>query len=302
MTIKESALKQIKVHIKNLNDEGFECSIVSEKPYNYESTAIKNKLKFKVQVYFGKKGLKTVIQGNEASEEYIEVKSIVTGNYSLNLTNNQETNYEEYIGTDESGKGDFFGPLVIAGVYVDKNDQDFLSSLGVRDSKKLTDTQINSLAYSIKKKMHDKISVVKINPEKYNLLYQDFQNVNKLLNWAHSKVIHNLLEKYESPNVIIDQFAKTPIDISLKNKFSHINFVQMPKAEKYLGVAAASIIARNALNKWFENKRDEGFNVLKGASKEVESAAKSILKSSNENVLSNLVKLHFKTAKKIFKE
>lgn len=302
MTIKESALKQIKVYITNMNEEGFECSAVAEKPYNYESTVIKNKLKFKIQVYFGKKGLKTVIQGNEATEEYIELRTIVTGNYSLNLKINQETHYEEYIGTDESGKGDFFGPLVIAGVYVDNNDQNFLSSLGVRDSKELTDTQINSLAYSIKKKMPNKISVVKINPGKYNLLYQDFQNVNKLLNWAHSKVIQNLLENYESPNVIIDQFAKTPIDISLKNQFSHINFVQMPKAEKYLGVAAASIIARNELNNWFENKIKEGFNVLKGASKEVETAARHILKSNDENILNNLVKLHFKTAKKIFED
>lgn len=300
MTIKEKALEQIQQHVKNLSIEGFECAPIEEKNYNYESAITKNKTKYKIQIYFGKKGLKTVIQGNNANSEYTEINNIITGNYSLDLFSNHEQNYDEYIGTDESGKGDFFGPLVVAGVYVNKLDQQYLSSIGVRDSKELNDSQINSLAVSIKQKLNSKISIVSINPEKYNLLYKDFQNVNKMLNWAHSKVIKNLLDIHNSEYVIVDQFSKAPLDISLKTEYDKINFIQLPKAEKYLGVAAASIIARSVLNRWFEKKVEEGFKVLKGASKEVENAARSIMNSNDRHILNSLVKMHFKTTKKIF--
>ena len=302
MTIKEQAYRKIYDHRINLLKQSFNCSEIDEKPFNYEITTIKNKQKNKLQVYFGKKGIKTVIQGSNTSPEYNEVDSIVTGSYSLPFTEQKEDHYNEYIGTDETGKGDFFGPLVIAGMYVNMDIQNYLQSLGVRDSKELSDPQINRLAIQIKTKFPKNYSVISIAPEKYNVLYEDFKNVNKLLNWAHSKVIENLYKIYKSEYVIVDQFSKTALNISLKPEFANVNFIQMPRAEKYVGVAAASILARNEMNKWFEKKQNEGFNVLKGASAEVEYAAKKIYNNHDKSTLSNLIKLHFKTTKKIFED
>ena len=296
------ALKKIESLIILLRKNSFNCSPIEKKQYNFETTVLKKNEKIKLLVYFGKKGVKTILQGNTNSEIYSEVESIVTGNFSLKFAKEEDQKYEEYIGTDETGKGDFFGPLVVAGMYVNEEVQNYLLNLNVRDSKELIDFQIDQIANKIKKAYPNNYSVISINPQKYNKLYEDFKNVNKLLDWAHSKVIENIYEKFEVDTVIVDQFSKTPINISLRNKYANVNFVQIPKAEKYIGVAAASILARNQMNKWFNQKRREGFNVLKGASQEVENEAKKILKNGNREKMNELIKFHFKTTKKIFED
>ncbi len=296
------ALKKIESLIILLRKNSFNCSPIEKKQYNFETTVLKKNEKIKLLVYFGKKGVKTILQGNTNSEIYSEVESIVTGNFSLKFAKEEDQKYEEYIGTDETGKGDFFGPLVVAGMYVNEEVQNYLLNLNVRDSKELIDFQIDQIANKIKKAYPNNYSVISINPQKYNKLYEDFKNVNKLLDWAHSKVIENIYEKFEVDTVIVDQFSKTPINISLRNKYANVNFVQIPKAEKYIGVAAASILARNQMNKWFNQKRREGFNVLKGASQEVENEAKKILKNGNREKMNEFIKLHFKTTKKIFED
>ena len=296
------ALQKIESLIILLKKKYFNCTIPEKKQYNFETTVLKNNEKIKLLVYFGKKGVKTVLQGNTNSEIYNEVESIVTGNYSFKFTKEEDQKYDEYIGTDETGKGDFFGPLVVAGMYVNKEIQNYLLNLNVRDSKELSDFQIDLIAVKIKKAYPNNFSVISINPQKYNKLYEDFRNVNKLLDWAHSKVIENIYEKFKPDTVIIDQFSKSPINISLKNQYSKVNFVQLPKAEKYIGVAAASILARNQMNKWFIQKQKEGYNVLKGASQEVENEARKILMNENKEKMYELIKFHFKTTKKIFED
>jgi ribonuclease HIII len=300
--MQNTALKIINSKIKELKEHKFNCSPIEKKQYNFETTVSKNGNKNKLQVYFGKKGVKSVIQGNSDTKEYKEIQSIITGNFSLQFSEKEDQNYDEYIGTDETGKGDYFGPLVIAGCYVDSNIQKFLSNLGVRDSKELVDSRIDKMADEIKSKYPNNFSIISIEPEKYNKIYLEFNNVNKLLNWGHSKVIENIYKKYQPNDIIVDQFSKTPLNISLKKEFAKVNFVQIPKAEKYIGVAAASILARNEMNQWFNKMKREGFNVLKGASFEVESAAKGIYRIQGRQTMSNLVKLHFKTTKKIFED
>jgi ribonuclease HIII len=294
------ALKKIKSLIVLLKKNNFNCTIAERKQYNFETTVLKNNEKIKLLVYFGKKGVKTILQGNTNSEIYNVVDSIVTGNCSLKFAKVEDQQYDEYIGTDETGKGDFFGPLVVAGMYVNKEIQNYLLNLNVRDSKELGDFQIDQIAAKIRKAYPNNYSIISINPQKYNELYEDFKNVNKLLDWAHSKVVENIYKKFKAETVIIDQFSKTPISISLKNQYSKVSFVQVPKAEKYIGVAAASILARNQMNKWFKERRNEGFNVLKGASQEVENEARKILNNGNKDKMNELIKLHFKTTKKIF--
>ncbi|MCW8850969.1 MAG: hypothetical protein OQJ81_13415, partial [Melioribacteraceae bacterium] len=120
--------------------------------------------------------------------------------------------------------------------------------------------------------------------------------------WGHSKVIRDIYSKFKAPTIIVDQFSKAPLTISSEQEFSDVDFIQVPKAEKYIGVAAASILARNEMNKWFYSKQAMGYNVLRGASVEVENSAKTIYLKNGSYELSNLVKLHFKTTKKIFED
>jgi len=144
--IENNALSKINSIRTNLLKQGFICSEVEKKQYNYEINVAKNKEKIKVLVYFGKKGVKTVIQGNNLARVYIEVNNIINGNIEFTFISEANNNYDEYIGTDETGKGDFFGPLVVAGFYVNKNIQAELAKLNVRDSKELSDPQINEIA------------------------------------------------------------------------------------------------------------------------------------------------------------
>ncbi len=298
--IKDSALKQIIELQKLIGSSGFTNTGIEEKLYNYEFTAVKNGTKNKIQVYFGKKGIRKVIQGNSTTSVYEELANIISGNMSLPFTKEKEQEYDDYIGTDETGKGDYFGPLVISGFYATKSNSIQLYDLGVKDSKELSDQQINLIAKKIIKLFPKHFSTILIYPEKYNQLYEKFQNVNKMLNWGHSKVTENILKIHNTKVVITDQFSKEPLQISRLATFSDIEFVQMTKAEKHLGVATASIIARYEMNKWFSRIQKEGIPVKKGASAEVEQAAKLITSKHGKEILPSLVKLHFKTTQKIF--
>src|SRR5206468_713436 len=107
------------------------------------------------------------------------------------------------IGTDESGKGDYFGPLVVAGVYVPDGGREVLAALGVRDSKTLSDGQVERLARAVREAYPT--AVVAIGPERYNALYAKVGNLNRLLAWAHARVIENLLERV--PELVGDGLA-----------------------------------------------------------------------------------------------
>lgn len=300
--IKNNAAKEIKKLLKMLENESFLVSPVSEKEYSYEaeirSSAGKDKLK--LQVFFGKKGRKTIIQGAKDKPIYDDVSNLIFGEKLFD--NRPEFNEPDaYIGTDESGKGDYFGPLVIAGVYVDKKMKDELLSFKVRDSKLMSDNEIKIVAGKINQKYSDKIDVVSINPEKYNQLYLKFNNVNRMLAWGHAKVIENILEKNPAPEVISDKFGdESLIRNSLQQKGREIQLHQFTKAEKYIGVAAASILARAKFINWFDRiKKETGYNLSKGASSHVDKIASSILQKEGEEVLKKLVKFHFKNTKNI---
>lgn len=299
MEIKNDAGRHIDSLYRSVKKSGYEVSSIEEKKYNYEFTAAKNNTKNKIQVFFGKKGIKTVIQGNSSSSEYIELKNISSDNYSFDFVNEEEKDYAEYIGTDETGKGDFFGPLVIAGFYTDKAAKDFLIKSGVRDSKELSDNIINDLAEKICAEFPNNYYIVTIIPEEYNELYEKVGNINEILSRGHSEVIQNLYKSIKTKTVIIDQFSKKDLSIIYSDKFSEVEFIQIPKAEKYIGVAAASIIARRELNKWFLEMDLKNFKLPKGASHQIETAAKNLLRQVGIENLNKFAKMHFKTTKKI---
>jgi ribonuclease HIII len=299
MTLEENAKLQIDLLYNRCSGIGLIVSKVTKKEFNFEFNAQGGKDKVKIQVYFGKKGIKTILQGDLNSGLYRTLNNLILDDPKLAFPESKIKEPEEYIGTDECGKGDFFGPLVVAAVFVNEGTRKSLQRIGVRDSKDLSDYQITSLAGEIKKIIGNRYQIVRISPQKYNELYEQFANLNKLLNWAHSKAIDNLLDNTLCKYVITDKFSKKELDVVSLSKHSEVEFVQETKAEKYIGVAAASILARDNFVEWFESINQKGLNLPKGSSIETEKFAKQLFQKIGKERLSKYAKLHFKTFTKI---
>ena len=271
--------------------------------YFYETDIVKDREKLKLRVYFGKKGLKIVLQGNKDSVIYRTVNEIISGQSSLLFDDKNFIDEPEcYIGTDESGKGDYFGPLVVAGVFVDLSTLNQLKKIGVKDSKLLSEYAISDLSEKIKKIAgENSYNILTINPRRYNELYEKIGNVNKLLAWGHAKVIENVLELNSSDTAISDKFGDEKLILgSLQEKGKNILLRQETKAEKYTAVAAASILARNKFDNWFNSQKTNlKLHIPKGASETVENFARILKNKHGENFLTEVAKLHFKTTKKL---
>src|ERR1051325_1147172 len=203
-----------------LEELGFEFS---PKPYTI-FFAQKNKLS--VAVY--EKGPKVLVQG-KGVEEFVqfELEPKILGEAKLGYEEvHSPEMFAAHFGIDESGKGDFFGPLVIAGVYVDRGIARQLIDAGVQDSKRIgSDARIRALAELIRKATLGLTNKVLIGPAKYNELYRNFGNLNSLLGWGHARVIENLLQKKsDCPRSLSAQFADPRvINKSLLNRGRQIN-------------------------------------------------------------------------------
>jgi ribonuclease HIII len=208
--------------------------------------------------------------------------------------------FEPHFGVDESGKGDFFGPLVIAGIYVDRGIARKLLDAGVVDSKRIgSDARIRALAETIRKNSLGLVETVLIGPAKYNELYEKFGNLNLLLGWGHARVIENLLAKKPAcPRSLSDQFADARvINASLLKHGRKITIEQRPRAESDVAVAGASIIAREAFIDWLERKSNElGLRLGRGVSPSVKENAGKLVELSGPGVLREVAKVHFRTA------
>ncbi len=256
-----------------------------------------------VAVY--EKGPKVLVQGKGA-EEFVqfELEPKILGEAKLGYDEvHSPEMFEAHFGVDESGKGDFFGPLVVAGVYVDRGIARKLIDAGVQDSKRIgSDARIRALAETIRKSTAGLIETVLIGPERYNELYQKFGNLNKLLGWGHARVIENLLaKKSDCPRALSDQFADARvIEQSLLRHGRKIDIEQRTKAESDIAVAAASILAREAFINWLERRGKElGLRLERGVSANVKEAAKKLVEMNGPQVLRELAKVHFRTAHEI---
>ena len=296
---KDSAKKIVDSWTETLKEHSFSVSAPVLNDYNYEIRVTKGSGKLKLLAYFGKNGNKTVIQGDKESQLYNEINNLLFDKIpSKPIVDLPEP--EHYLGTDESGKGDYFGPLVVAGVIVDKTTSLHLKKIGVKDSKLLTDSLMKKMAPEIKRIVNDKFNIIVITPKTYNELHLKMKNVNRILGWSHAKVIENLLLKEDVMTAISDKFGDEKLILnSLQEKGKKINLLQFTKAERYTAVAAASILARNRFNEWFEEKLiKNNLKLPKGASAIVDNRVKEIKAKYGSEYLTDIAKLHFKTTNK----
>ena len=203
------------------------------------------------------------------------------------------------IGIDESGKGDYFGPLVIAAIFVDPATESDLRLMQVRDSKKISDGRILELAPDIR--LVCRHSLVAIGPQRYNELYAKIKNLNHLLAWGHARALENLLQQVDCTLAISDQFGNERLILNaLQEKGKRIQLIQRTRAEADLAVAAASIVARAEFLLRLQRLSHEiGTTLPKGASPAVELAARMIVKKHGQDRLGSVAKLHFKTTKNV---
>jgi ribonuclease HIII len=206
---------------------------------------------------------------------------------------------EGRIGTDESGKGDYFGPLVTAGVFLPEGQEPVMQELGVRDSKRISDNRVREIAETIRAGYT--FSVVAIGPEKYNDLYAKFRNLNKLLAWAHSRVIENILEEVPCTLAITDQFGdKAFVLNALMKRGRNIELIQKTGAEEDMAVAAASILARaEFLKRLFFLSKEIGLELPKGSSPRSDETGLELVNRDGPQVLNKVAKTHFKITQRI---
>jgi ribonuclease HIII len=279
-----------------LLDEGFEFE---SKPYMLYSA---KKGKLNVAVY--EKGPKAVIQGR-GLEEFITfiLEPRVLGEARLGYEEVHSPElFEPHFGIDESGKGDLFGPLVIAGVYVNPEIARTLRDAGVQDSKAITsDKRIRDLAAVIRK-ARVPASVVTIAPPRYNELYRKIGNLNRLLAWGHARVIEDLCGLCpECPRALSDKFADVRVlERALMDKGKKIVLDQRTKAESDYAVAAASILAREKFINWLDEAgKASGVELPRGVSARVKESAVTLIRTHGAEALDRHAKMHFKTASEV---
>jgi len=261
--------------------------------------------KNKLSVAAYEKGPKVLVQGKGVQEfVQFELEPKIFGEAKLGYEEvHAPEMFEPHFGVDESGKGDFFGPLVISGVYVDRGIARKLLDAGVQDSKRIgSDARVRTLAQIIRKTAGGLIETVLIGPERYNELYEKFGNLNSLLGWGHARVIENLLaKKPDCPRALSDQFADARvIKRSLLQHGRKIKIQQRPKAESDIAVAAASILAREAFIGWLERRgKAIGLVLERGVSASVKETAKKLVEKSGPQSLREVAKIHFRTAHEI---
>lgn len=282
-----------------LERDGFEFQ---SKPYTLYAA---RKGKLTVAVY--EKGPKVLVQGRDTGDFVrFTLEPEVLGQAELGYEEVHHPDwFQPHFGIDESGKGDFFGPLVIAGFYTDEATTHRLRELGVTDSKKISsDRKISALAGELRKLPGAVFDVIRIGPARYNEMYAKFGNLNRLLAWGHARVILNLLEKQpDCLRALSDQFARVDVlKRALGDRAGALVLQQRTKAESDPAVAAASILARDAFVGWLDEAGrrlglEQSGGIPKGASARVREVADQLVRERGAGFLTEIAKTHFKTAR-----
>ena len=260
---------------------------------------------------------KCVFQGRDAdlaADFWIETERI--NSRSAQVTSTEDKKEKEKterriplrissIGSDEVGTGDYFGPIVVTASYVDKANIDFLLELGVKDSKKMTDTEIKKVVPKIIEKIPYHTFI--LSNSQYNKLYNSDMNMNKMKAILHNKVLSEFQnkEKYHYDYIVVDQFEnpKSYYNHLQDASFKVYNITFLTKAEdECLSVACSSLISRYIfLRELDKMSKNLGMLLPKGANPQVDAAGIEIVKKFGQDKLTEIAKLNFKNTEKILK-
>jgi ribonuclease HIII len=277
--------------------------VLEEAGYDFEDKphALFSARKGKLNVTVYQKGPKVLVQGKD-TEDFVRftLEPEVLGEARLGYEEvHDPEQFAPHFGIDESGKGDYFGPLVIAGVFTDATIARRLIDAGVMDSKRVTSAaRIRQLAAAIRAVPGCVVEIVSIGPERYNEMYASFGNLNRLLAWGHAKVIARLAEaRPDCPRALSDQFARPEVlQRALRQHGLSLKLEQRTKGESDTAVAAASIIARERFVDWMDKTSAAcGVTLPLGASAAVLQAARELVAKHGRDALGKVAKLHFRS-------
>lgn len=236
---------------------------------------------------------------------FIKKNKIVVNNQQIKLIKQNE------IGCDEVGVGDYFGGLTTCATFVRYDQIEELKKIGVKDSKKITKEKIFQIASILEQKI--KYSISHIEPLEYNKLFEKYQNTHIIKTFLHNQSLNNLIKEFKikiaDAVIVMDQYStktnyKKYLNIINPDQKIDIDIFETKADDKYLAVAAASILARS----WWLKSIDKIKNKIKepiflGASDpRIKQIAKKIYFQKGLNFLKKCVKLHFKTTDEITKK
>ena len=251
---------------------------------------------------------KCCIQGGKAEDFVLFVlEPQVLGAVSLGYEDVLDPDRDKpHGGSDESGKGDYFGPLVTACCYVDEKLAAALRDAGVKDCKQMSDKAVLTVGAKVRQLLGpQRYSVVKIGPATYNRLYAKIKNINRLLAWGHARVIENLLELCpECPRMLSDKFgSELLIRRALMEKGRTIKLDQQVRAESDVAVAAASILAREYFLRQMSKLSEAlGVELPRGGGPQVKVVGRQLLEKYGPEIFASCAKLHFKTYNELLNE
>lgn len=284
--------------------------------YGHQLVFVRGEEKVTVSVYYNKKNQFRIVWPNNKNSLCLELMEHL--GFSGQSAQEQRARSEDqglrsegqglkdfkncWAGSDESGKGDFFGPLVVAAVAVNNETANALTLAGVRDCKELTDKKVLELEAVIKEKALA-YSVLELLPEQYNLRYAQLKNLNTLNASGHFHALKNVLTAVpQAEGALIDQFLKDDIILKeLRKVFPGKRFMQRPRAEENIAVGAASVLARAQFIRSMEKLAEEaGVGTLPKGSGPVQAAvAREIAAKFGKESLMKFVKTHFVTYKEV---
>ncbi len=256
---------------------------------------------YPVNVYYSKKkGLSVHVAGKDDLPEKSQVVRVFTPDKVQKQAESVEIE-ERYVGTDEAGKGDYFGSLVVAGFLWDTSVRDDLQNLKVTDSKRLSDQSIRKKVSFLYTKYKERIKVVEITPVKYNALYSKFgENINNLLGWSHARVIMDFHKDDDVKVAIVDKFGKESSVNGALRGVDEMKIIQRPRAEEYMGVAAASIVARDRYNYRLKKLAEKyEIELTAGSGKRTINTGIAFAKKFGVEGLREVAKFHFRTTETI---
>lgn len=305
-------------HVRSvLANAGFLVGPVKEIQYGVQFTVTKGNFSRFIRVYHSaKKGYTVDISQIGSCDTARQIQDILSRAAEYPGDDKPQDISSPLVGCDESGKGDYFGPLVTAAVYIGSlKEEQFLWQVGVRDCKALSNERVLELAVQIKRLGQTNYCITTLHPSLYNSQYEQIMNLNVLLARAHASTIESLLENKFGKNafhafnkdlpasitVLVDQFASDE-NVLRENMLSMgnmTNLVQRTKAESNIAVAAASILARAEFLTQLRQLSENHNISFPAGSTNVVDAARCFVEQEGMDQLGNVAKIHFKTTMEV---
>ncbi|MBW2305811.1 MAG: ribonuclease HIII [Deltaproteobacteria bacterium] len=292
---------------KIIEEAGFVLEKTREIQYGIQWLVSREGTSFPVNIYHSKKrGITVVCGGKCDSAARVELERMLGAVKTKESTTEDllEMPFASWVGTDEAGKGDYFGPLVVAGFVADRAIAPVLTEMGIRDSKSMNNARVTALGRDIQRRFGDRVEVVEIPPHRYNRVIEQFRkegkNLNHLLGWAHARVVENLMKRRPFEAALADRFGDEKYIREALRSMKRVDLWQVPRAERNPAVAAASVVARHRFLMGLKNlEKEAGREIPRGAGDEVMTAARAICLQGGMERLARVAKLHFSITKRL---